>query len=116
MHSIFIKSIALLSFSQLLSAARIHIENTNPPANKYITHCSVVIDGTVFGCKDASAEPYPKGCGANKGNDKWVQICGSASMKVEWDNPDVKVTFRNNEMQESSCNLKNDKPGSSCEM
>ncbi|KAJ5184019.1 hypothetical protein N7492_001635 [Penicillium capsulatum] len=115
MHSIFFKSLALLSLAQLLSAARVHIENTQPPANKYVTHCTVQIDGAIYGCEDASSEPYPKGCGGNSGSAS-RQICMSAAVTVDWDSDDVTVKFRNNEGDEASCKLGSADPGSSCEL
>lgn len=104
---------ALLSLAQSLRAARVHIENIHPPANKYVTHCTVQIDGDVFGCQDASSNGFKHGCGDNK-VEGTQQICNSAAVTVNWDT--LLVTFNNNAGDTASCTLNKNFRGGECEM
>lgn len=113
MHSTWLQFGALLALAQFSSAVRLHIENTNPPANKYITHCTLIVDGNLHGCVDASSEPFVKGCGGNTGTATHT-ICNSAAVTIDWDT--LKVTFDNNAGDHSECTLDTDQPGGECDM
>lgn len=113
MHSALIKFGALVALAQFSTAVRVHIENTNPPANKYVTHCSLIFDGDVHGCNDASSEPFDKGCGGNTGTATHT-ICDSAAVTINWDT--LEVEFVNNAGDRAGCTLDTDQPGGECDM
>jgi hypothetical protein len=82
----------------------IHIENTQPPANKYVTHCTAMIDGNLAGCADASSEPFDLSC--DDGGHTGVHtrsICNTASITIDWETLEVK--FKNDQGDIGSCTL-----------
>lgn len=101
MQSWIFKFGALAALAQTISAAQIHIETTHPSANKYKSHCTVIVEDELFGCKGSSS-PFPGGCGDNSGT-KEASICGKNTIEVNWHN--AQLTFKSSDGQEAKCVL-----------
>ena len=84
MQSWILKFGALAALAQTISAAQVHIETTHPPANKYKSHCTVIVEGELWpGCNGGSSGPFPGGCGDNSDTDP-ASICGDGKVNVNW--------------------------------
>ncbi|OJK04247.1 hypothetical protein ASPACDRAFT_75728 [Aspergillus aculeatus ATCC 16872] len=92
---------ALLALAQTLRAAEIKIRTTNPPANSYVSHCSVILEDELFGCK-GSSKPFKKSCGRNTGV-QTKSICGDASVTVDWYS--AVLTFESADGRTANCTL-----------
>lgn len=101
MQSWILKFGALAALAQTISAAQLHIETTHPSANKYKSHCTVIVEDEIFGCKGSSS-PFPGGCGDNEGT-KEASICGDNTIEVNWKN--AQLTFKSSDGQEAKCVL-----------
>lgn len=103
---------ALPSLATRLCGARPYREHAHP-ANKCVTHCTGQIDGDVFGCQGTSLNGIKHGRGENKGEGT-QQICNSAAVTVNWDNPLANTS--NNAGDTASCTLNKNFRGGECEM
>ncbi|PWY74522.1 hypothetical protein BO94DRAFT_549652 [Aspergillus sclerotioniger CBS 115572] len=92
---------ALMALAQTISGAEIYIKSTQPPANLYVTHCSVIIEDELFGCK-GSSEPFKRSCGRNKGIET-KSICKSATVTVDWTT--AQLSFKNSDGNTANCTL-----------
>ncbi|RAH85821.1 hypothetical protein BO86DRAFT_386112 [Aspergillus japonicus CBS 114.51] len=92
---------ALFALAQTLTAAEIKIRTTNPPANSYVSHCSVILEDELFGCK-GSSKPFKKSCGRNTGV-QTKSICGDASVTVDWYS--AVLTFESADGRTANCTL-----------
>ncbi|GES57384.1 hypothetical protein ATEIFO6365_0001067200 [Aspergillus terreus] len=102
---------ALAALAQTISAAHIYIKTTSPPANKYVSHCTVIIDDELFGCS-GSSEPFSKGCGGNRGTST-KSICKTAQVTVDWDNG--KLDFTNDSGDHANCTLSTTQQWGECD-
>lgn len=115
----------MVSFKTILSGAGlavrvlaedfpyIHIENTQPPANKYVTHCTAIIDGELAGCKDASSEPFKLSCDDDRHTGvETHSICNTAKITIDWDSLEIK--FQNDHGDTGSCTLDKGKAQGGC--
>ncbi|KAE8141712.1 hypothetical protein BDV38DRAFT_191083 [Aspergillus pseudotamarii] len=89
------------ALAQTISGAYIYIKTTQPPANSYVTHCTVIIDEELFGC-EGSSNPFKKKCGKNTGTET-KEICETASVTVNWDTGDLQ--FKNDHGDHANCTL-----------
>ncbi|ODM17693.1 hypothetical protein SI65_06481 [Aspergillus cristatus] len=83
MQSWILKFGALAALAQTISAAQLHIETTHPPANKYKSHCTVILEDELWGNCKGSSSPFPGGCGDNS-DTKPATICGDNTVNVNW--------------------------------
>merc|ERR1712187_913696 len=92
MQSWILKFGALAALAQTISAAQVHIETTHPPANKYKSHCTVIVEGELWpGCNGGSSGPFPGGCGDNSDTDP-ASICGDGKVNVNWTTGMLNIT------------------------
>lgn len=91
----------------------IHIENTQPPANMYVTHCTAMIDGNLAGCEDASSEPFKLSCDDKSHTGVQTRsICETATITIDWESKEIK--FQNDVGDIGSCTLDKDEAGGGC--
>lgn len=90
MQSWILKFGALAALAQTISAAQIHIETTHPSANKYKSHCTVIVEDNIFGDCKGSSTPFPGGCGDNKDTDP-ATICGDKTVSVDWRTAELSI-------------------------
>ncbi|RAL17470.1 uncharacterized protein BO97DRAFT_6834 [Aspergillus homomorphus CBS 101889] len=102
---------AILALAQAITAAQIKIKTTNPPANSYVSHCSVIVEDELFGCK-GSSKPFKKECGKNQGV-QTKSICGDASVTVDWYS--AVLTFKSADGQTANCTLSSTKTEGHCD-
>lgn len=101
MQSFLLKFGALVALAQTVTAGQLHIETTHPPANKYKSHCTVILEDDLFGCS-GSSQPFPQGCGGNRGV-KTAPICGDDKITVDWHSG--LLTFQSGSGQKAHCTL-----------
>ncbi|KAE8356295.1 hypothetical protein BDV28DRAFT_116916 [Aspergillus coremiiformis] len=112
MPSWFLKLGSAMALVQTISGAYIYIKSTQPPANSYVTHCTVIIDdGDLFGCQ-GSSKPFKKKCGKNKGTETKT-ICDSASVTVNWETGDLQFKSANGD--HANCTLDTTDPWGQCD-
>ncbi|PWY64263.1 hypothetical protein BO70DRAFT_303072 [Aspergillus heteromorphus CBS 117.55] len=101
MPSWLVKLGALTVLAQTISAAELHIRTTDPPANNYVEHCTVILNDELFGCK-GSSKPFPNECGQNYGVET-KSICDTMSVTINWDT--ALVMFDDNKGNTANCTL-----------
>lgn len=101
----------ILAVAQTISATQIHIKNTSPPANRYVHHCTVIVDEPgVNGC-DGSSSPFEDQCGRNPGV-LTQSICNGGEVKVNWYTGEVTVK---KDGKKASCVLSDVHDGGECD-
>lgn len=77
---------AVLALAQSISAAKISLMNTSPPALPNEHACSLIIHDPIHGCK-GSSKPWSEICGRNDGSasSKAISSCpNNAQVTVDW--------------------------------
>ncbi|PYH93235.1 hypothetical protein BO71DRAFT_5691 [Aspergillus ellipticus CBS 707.79] len=110
MPSWLIKLSALTLLAQSISAAEVHIRTTDPPANNYVMHCTLIINDSLFGCK-GSSKPFPNECGQNYGIET-KSICGTSSVTINWDTAEFE--YNDNKGNTANCTLSGVETESHC--
>lgn len=106
---------ALVALAQTISAAQLHIETTHPPANKYKSHCTVIVSSSdPFNDKcSGSSSPFPGGCGDNHGTKK-ASICGDKTIEVNWNRGTLRYLDASGQEQ-AHCTLSSVLQGGECD-
>ncbi|PYI05222.1 hypothetical protein BO78DRAFT_152240 [Aspergillus sclerotiicarbonarius CBS 121057] len=111
MPSWIVKLGTLMALAQTISGAQIYIKSTQPAANLYVTHCTVIIEDDLFGCQ-GSSEPFKKECGSNEGIET-KSICKTASVTVDWTT--AQLTFTNDDGNTANCTLSSTSQDGHCD-
>ncbi|KAE8395517.1 hypothetical protein BDV23DRAFT_145129 [Aspergillus alliaceus] len=111
MPSWLLKPSTVMALAQTITGAHIYIKSTQPPANKYVTHCTVIIDDELYGCK-GSSKPFKKKCGRNKGTET-KKICDGSSVTVNWETGDLQFKSQNGD--HANCTLSTTNPWGECD-
>ncbi|KAF9891513.1 hypothetical protein FE257_003980 [Aspergillus nanangensis] len=111
MHSWLLKFGAIAALAQTISGAHVYIKTTKPPANEYVSHCTVIFEDPIFGC-EGSSEPFTKGCGGNRGVSSKA-ICKTAKVTVDWDTG--KLEFENDNGDHANCTLSTTEQWGECD-
>ncbi|PYH39237.1 uncharacterized protein BO87DRAFT_372405 [Aspergillus neoniger CBS 115656] len=110
MPSWIVKLGALVALAHTVAGSQISLRTTTPPANEYVTHCTVILDDEFFGCK-GSSKPFGKKCGHNRGI-QTKSICDTSSVTVDWST--AQVTFQDNNGHSANCTLSSTEEGGHC--
>lgn len=73
---------ALFGLAQAAMAGNIKIQNTSPPGNVYVHHCTVQLND-VLGCT-GSSPPLKNECGRNGPDPITHQVCPDTQVTVNW--------------------------------
>ncbi|PKY02733.1 hypothetical protein P168DRAFT_291866 [Aspergillus campestris IBT 28561] len=111
MQSWLLKFGAIAALAQTISGAHIYVKTTNPPANRYVSHCTVIIDDDLFGCS-GSSKPFSEGCGGNRGVSS-QKICGDGEVEVNWHSGELVFTAPDG--QHANCTLSTSRSGGECD-
>ncbi|GKZ40472.1 hypothetical protein AbraIFM66951_000236 [Aspergillus brasiliensis] len=110
MPSWIVKLGALVALAHTVAGSQITLRTTTPPANEYVTHCTVILNDELFGCK-GSSKPFGKKCGHNRGIET-KSICDTSSVTVDWST--AQVTFQDNNGHSANCTLSSTEEGGHC--
>ncbi|RJE20711.1 hypothetical protein PHISCL_06956 [Aspergillus sclerotialis] len=101
---------ALFGLAQTIMAGKVHIENTSPPANVYVHHCTIILDDPILGCS-GSSPPLEEQCGRNGAGTTTHQVCPGTDVSVNWHTGQLKVKKGD---QTAQCVLSDVKTGGHC--